>query len=61
MVFSAKLRGELAEITEAGLGVREVIERHRDEVSRVEIDNPMIRLDLNTPDDYREAMARYAR
>jgi hypothetical protein len=30
-----------------------VIERHRSEVHRVPIEEPNVRLDLNSPEDYR--------
>ena len=60
LVFSSSLKDELGRITEENQGVREVFRRHRDEVNEVEIDDPMVRLDLNTPDDYERAKAFYA-
>ena len=59
LVFSAKLRDELAAITEEGQGVRAVFRAHAADVNEVPIDDAMIRLDLNTPDDYRQAKAHY--
>ena len=59
LVFAASLRGELERISEEGQGIREVIRNHRDEVKEVEIDDPIIRLDLNTPEAYEEAKKRY--
>ena len=59
MVFSAALKGELERISEEKQGVREVFQAHRDEVNLVEIDDPMIRLDLNTPDTYEKARRFY--
>jgi molybdenum cofactor cytidylyltransferase len=52
IVFAARLVPELKEISEENRGIREVIERHRSDVHRVEITDPNVRLDLNTPEDY---------
>ncbi len=59
VVFAASLLPELARITEARQGVREVYEAHRDEVHRVEVDDPVVRLDLNTLEDYEAAVKLY--
>ena len=59
LVFSTSLREELAGTSEERQGIREVFRRHHGEVNEVEIDDPMIRLDLNTPDDYERARALY--
>ncbi len=59
LIFSAALREELGAITESSRGVRAVFEAHRADVNEVPIDDPIIRLDLNTPEDYTEAKARY--
>ena len=53
IAFDSLLLAELREITEEGQGIREVIGRHLSRVHRVEIDDPAVRLDLNTPGDYR--------
>ncbi len=53
IAFDSLLLPELREITEEGQGIREVIGRHLSRVHRVEIDDPAVRLDLNTPEDYR--------
>ena len=59
LAFSATLRGELESITDEGQGVREVFDVHRGEVNEVPFDDPIIRLDLNTPEDYEPARAKY--
>ena len=59
LVFSATLRGELESITDEGQGVREVFDVHRGEVNEVVIDDPIICLDLNTPEEYDAARAKY--
>ena len=58
VVFAAPLLPELSRISEQRQGVREVYEAHRDDVHRVEIDDPVVRLDLNTPEDYTAALER---
>ena len=59
LVFSATLRGELESITDEGQGVREVFDVHRGEVNEVAFDDPIVRLDLNTPEEYEAAKAKY--
>jgi molybdenum cofactor cytidylyltransferase len=59
IVFSSALRHELEAISEDDQGLREVFEAHRDQATEVEIDDPIVRLDLNTPEDYEEARTRY--
>lgn len=55
VVFSASLRREMEGISEDRQGLREVVQAHRGEVNEVEIDDPMVRLDINTPEEYQEA------
>ena len=59
LVFSASLKGELEQISEERQGIREVFQAHLREVTEVEIDDPMIRLDLNTREEYEEAKRRH--
>ena len=59
LIFSASLKVQLEGITEENNGIREVFQAHRDEVLELPIDDPMLRLDLNTPDAYEEAKRRY--
>ena len=59
LLFSATLRGELESITDEGQGVREVFDVHRGEVNEVMFDDPIVRLDLNTPEEYEAARAKY--
>ena len=59
LVFSATLRGELESITDEGQGVREVFDVHRGEVNEVAFNDPIVRLDLNTPEEYEAARANY--
>lgn len=59
IVFHASLAPELLAVTEERQGIREVVSRHTDSLRRVELGDPMVRLDLNTLDDYRAALAQY--
>ena len=59
LIFSASLKQELENITEENLGLREVFQAHRAEVFDVIIDDPILRLDLNTPEAYAEAKKRH--
>ena len=59
LVFSASLKHELLRISEQHQGLREVFQRHRDEVLEVPFDDPVVRLDFNTPAEYEEARGRY--
>ena len=60
VLFSRSLLPELMGISEARMGLREVIERHSAEVNRVPVDDPEAILDMNTAEDYRRAVERTA-
>ena len=59
LFFDASLRQELSEISEEREGVREVMKRYDEEMNRVYFDNPIVRFDLNTPEDYQAALDIY--
>ena len=59
LMFSAQLLSELSRISEENQGLREVFERHRSEITEVHFDDPVVRLDLNTPQAYEEAYSKY--
>ena len=59
LIFAASLREELSRITEEKQGIREVFQAHRDSVQEYALNDPMIRLDLNTPEVYEDAVQRY--
>lgn len=60
LIFSSGLRGELESISEEQQGIREVFQAHRREVNVVEIDDPLVTLDINTPEDYEEAKRQFS-
>ena len=57
IVFSRALLPELMRIRESRQGLREVVDRHRAEVSRIEADDAEVLLDLNQPEEYKQAVA----
>jgi molybdenum cofactor cytidylyltransferase len=57
LIFSRALLPELMAISEEMQGVRDVVRRHADAVQDVEIDDPAIHLDLNTPADVERGLA----
>ncbi len=56
ILISARLLPELAEIEEESQGLKAVVRRHAEATERIELDDPAILLDLNTPEQYREAL-----
>lgn len=59
LIFDGSLKPELERICEGNQGLREVFAAHRGDVFELPIDDPMIRLDLNTPEAYEEAKRVY--
>jgi len=59
LAFSARLKGELEAVSEVTQGVRQVLEAHSAEVQELSIDDPLVRLDINSPEAYEEARALY--
>ncbi|MXX93573.1 MAG: nucleotidyltransferase family protein [Chloroflexi bacterium] len=59
LFFDASLLQELSDISEEREGVREIMKRYDQEMNRVYFDNPIVRFDLNTPDDYKAALSTY--
>ena len=57
VLLDAALIGELLEITEETQGLRAVMQRHQALIQRVEMATPEVRWDLNTPEQYRAALA----
>lgn len=59
VLFHRSLLPELVAVTEEGQGVRAVVEGHRADVLEVPVDDPVALLDINTEEQYREALARF--
>jgi len=58
VIFSARYRAELLAVSDQG--AREVVHRHRDEITEVPVTSLHILTDMDTPEDYREIMAQAA-
>lgn len=59
LIFDTGLMLELDRISEYSQGLREVMRNHADEINWIEVDSPLARLDLNTPDAYEAAREIY--
>jgi len=58
VVLDSALLPELREAGEATQGLRAILARHAAEVREVPFDSAAVLLDLNTPEDYQQAIAR---
>ena len=56
LLFDSSLLPELLEITEEEQGIREVMNRHRNQINHVSVDSPIVLLDLNTEEEYKKAL-----
>jgi molybdenum cofactor cytidylyltransferase len=54
-VLAGALIPELRNVLDETLGLRGLIERHRASLREVPFETPIVLLDLNTPDEYRQA------
>ncbi|MCH8995240.1 MAG: nucleotidyltransferase family protein [Chloroflexi bacterium] len=59
VVLAGSLLPELRAASEESQGLRGVIAAHQDELFEVELASPAVLLDINTPEQYEEALARY--
>ena len=59
IIFSTCLLPEMLRISESTMGLRGVVERHKSEVTKFEMNTAEILLDLNLPEDYERAKAAY--
>ncbi|MDE2745118.1 MAG: nucleotidyltransferase family protein [Chloroflexota bacterium] len=55
-MFRAELLSELRSVSERQEGLRQVRRRHAERTIFVEVDNPIVTLNLNTPEEYRRAL-----
>ena len=58
MAIDSVLLPELADVTEESEGMKAVMRRHAAQTHRLELGDPELLLDLNTPEDYQRALAR---
>jgi molybdenum cofactor cytidylyltransferase len=55
-LFELTLRDELLDISEEHAGLREVRHRNPARVHRIDVDNPLVLVNMNTPEQYRRAL-----
>ena len=60
IALSGELLDELLFIDEESQGVKAVVQRRPESVNRFPLENPEILLDLNTPEQYRQALETFA-
>ncbi len=60
LLFSASVRSHLENISEANLGLRQVVQTFYPQIQRVNFDTSEILLDLNTPEAYQAALQMQA-
>ena len=58
LIFSSSLKTELNKIDEQTQGIRKVLKSHDPEINSLNIDDPSLRLDFNTPEEYEDAVIR---
>ncbi len=57
VAVTSTLLPELSEVTEEAEGMKAVMRRHAGSTHRLELSDPDLLLDLNTPEEYRKALA----
>lgn len=61
IIFDGSLLPELREIEEVTEGIRAVVKNHASQIDRVEVENPEVLWDLNTPEQYQQAIISQSR
>ncbi|MEK7807308.1 MAG: nucleotidyltransferase family protein [Chloroflexota bacterium] len=56
IVVAPALMAELRSIDEESLGIKAVVRRHESDVRRLEVSDPEVLWDLNTPEEYQAAL-----
>ena len=59
IIFSSSLLPDLLAITEEGQGLREVTHRYEEDTYQVEVDSPIVTVDVNSPEDLQKAQALF--
>ena len=59
IIFSTAMLQEMLGVSEETQGLKAVVRRHEAQTMKVEVDSPEILLDLNTPEDYQDAVAQF--
>jgi len=56
IILSPSLMDELREIDEETFGIKAVVQRHLESTRRMELENPEVLWDLNTPEEYQRVL-----
>lgn len=59
ILFSKKLYDELLFIQEESFGLRNIIRKYEKHILEIQMDNPLISLNINTPENYQNAIKTY--
>ena len=59
VVFSSLIKSEILAITEETEGLRSVFDKYRDQMNEVHFEDSIVKLDLNTYEDYESARVTY--
>ena len=61
IVLSSSIRNELLDISEDQQGMRQIFEKYRDSLNEVIFKDPLVRLDINTYEEYEDAISKYGK
>ena len=61
IIFQNKLRKELFEIEEKFQGIRKITTKYSGSVNTIEVDSDTVNIDINTPEEYQEAIKIFSR
>lgn len=55
-VLAGRLLSEVRQVSEPGEGLKEILRKHQSQIYDLEIDDPIVLLNLNSPTDYEAAL-----
>ena len=61
IILSATMKNELLDISENTQGLRQIFEKYRGDFNEVIFNDPLVRLDINTYEEYEEAISKYGK
>ena len=61
IIFQNQLRKELLEIEEKTQGIRKITTKYSTSVNTIEVDSDTVNIDINTPEEYQEAIKIFSR
>jgi molybdenum cofactor cytidylyltransferase len=57
-IFTGRLLPELRRVTEEKFGLKEILLKHQSQVYDLEVDDPIVLLNINSPQDYEAALRK---